>query len=59
MEKFARVAISEGIRSPNELTVTVNSELYRTLALHYNRNQQIEVSYSAPASKDKGDIWGG
>ncbi|KAL5107822.1 Homeobox protein prospero [Taenia crassiceps] len=43
MEKFARVAISEGVRSPNELTVTVNSELYRTLALHYNRNQQIEI----------------
>ncbi|CDS39505.1 prospero [Echinococcus multilocularis] len=43
MEKYARVAISEGIRSPNELTVTVNSELYRTLALHYNRNQQIEI----------------
>uniref|UniRef100_A0A5K3FDE9 Prospero domain-containing protein n=2 Tax=Mesocestoides corti TaxID=53468 RepID=A0A5K3FDE9_MESCO len=43
MEKYARVAISEGIRSPNDITVTANSELYRTLALHYNRNQQIEI----------------
>ena len=45
MEKYARMAISEGVRSPNELTVSVNSELYRALALHYNRNQQIEVSF--------------
>ncbi len=44
MEKYARVAISEGIRNANDITVTTNSELYRALALHYNRNQQIEVS---------------
>ncbi|VDM30468.1 unnamed protein product [Hydatigera taeniaeformis] len=43
MEKYARVAITEGVRNPNDLTVTTNSELYRTLALHYNRNNQIEI----------------
>lgn len=44
MEKYARVAISEGIRSACDISVTAGSELYRALALHYNRNQQIEVS---------------
>ncbi|KAL7059805.1 hypothetical protein AAHC03_012885 [Spirometra sp. Aus1] len=43
MEKYARVAISEGIRTASEITVTTGSELYRALALHYNRNQQIEI----------------
>ncbi|TNN20109.1 Homeobox protein, partial [Schistosoma japonicum] len=43
MEKYARVAISEGIRMADEIHVTVESEIYRALNLHYNRNQQLEV----------------
>lgn len=43
MEKYARTAISQGIRNPSDITVSTDSELYRNLALHYNRNQQIEV----------------
>ncbi|KAL3319661.1 hypothetical protein Ciccas_001667 [Cichlidogyrus casuarinus] len=43
MEKFARIAISEGVRHANEIHVSVDSELYRALNLHYNRNQQLEV----------------
>ncbi|TPP56665.1 PROX1 [Fasciola gigantica] len=43
MEKFARVAISEGIRSAEQIHVTTDSELYRALNLHYNRNQQLDV----------------
>jgi len=43
MEKYARQAISDGIQSVADLIITVDSELYRILVLHYNRNNQIEV----------------
>ena len=43
MEKYARQAIAEGIKTPEDLLVTIDSELYRVLNLHYNRNNQIEV----------------
>ena len=43
MEKYARQALSEGVKSAEELRVTVESELYRVLNLHYNRNNHIEV----------------
>ncbi|XP_053376320.1 prospero homeobox protein 1-like [Mercenaria mercenaria] len=43
MEKYARQAIAEGCKHSDELTVTTESELYRVLNLHYNRNNQIEV----------------
>ncbi|XP_076308524.1 homeobox protein prospero-like [Tachypleus tridentatus] len=43
MEKYSRQAISEGIESPGDLKVTNDSELIRTLNLHYNRNNHIEV----------------
>lgn len=43
MEKYARQAIAEGCKHAEELVVTVDSELYRVLNLHYNRNNQIEV----------------
>jgi len=46
MEKYARQAIAEGVKSVSELVVTVESELYRILVLHYNRNNQIEVRIS-------------
>jgi len=43
MEKYARQALSEGVKSADELHVTVENELYRVLNLHYNRNNHIEV----------------
>lgn len=43
MEKYARQAIAEGCKSIDDLVVTTESELYRVLNLHYNRNNQIEV----------------
>ena len=44
MEKYARQALSEGIKNAEDLHVSVESELYRVLNLHYNRNNHIEVS---------------
>ncbi|RUS84965.1 hypothetical protein EGW08_007276 [Elysia chlorotica] len=43
MEKYARQALAEGVKGEEELVVTVDSELFRHLNLHYNRNNQIEV----------------
>ena len=44
MEKYARQALSEGVKSDTELNVTEESELYRVINVHYNRNNHIEVS---------------
>jgi hypothetical protein len=44
MEKYARQALSEGVKSDSELHVSEDSELYRVLNVHYNRNNHIEVS---------------
>ena len=46
MEKYARQALSEGIKNSEDIHVSVDSELYRVLNLHYNRNNHIEVSIS-------------
>lgn len=43
MEKYARQALADGVKSANELVVTTDAEIYRVLILHYNRNNQIEV----------------
>ncbi|XP_003746435.1 uncharacterized protein LOC100900938 [Galendromus occidentalis] len=43
MEKYARQAISEGIRNADEIRVSHDSELLRVLNLHYNRNNHIDV----------------
>jgi hypothetical protein len=43
MEKYARQALAEGVKSAEDLVVTMDHELYRVLNLHYNRNNQIEV----------------
>ena len=43
MEKYARQAIAEGVKNAEDIVVTTDSELYRVLNLHYNRNNQIEV----------------
>ena len=44
MEKYARQALSEGVKSDSELHVTEDSELYRVINVHYNRNNHIEVN---------------
>jgi len=43
MEKYARQALAEGVKNTSDLIVSTDSELYRVLVLHYNRNNQIEV----------------
>lgn len=43
MEKYARQAISEGVKNGDDLHVSGDSEIYRVLNLHYNRNNHIEV----------------
>ncbi|XP_031348484.1 homeobox protein prospero isoform X3 [Photinus pyralis] len=43
MEKYARQAVSEGVKNADDLHVSGDSELYRVLNLHYNRNNHIEV----------------
>jgi hypothetical protein len=54
MEKYARQALSEGVKNPEELRVALDSELYRVLNLHYNRNNHIEVSrHNTQIPKDK------
>lgn len=47
MEKYARQALAEGVKVASDLIVTTDSELYRVLVLHYNRNNQLEVNTSA------------
>lgn len=46
MEKYARQSLGEGCKHHDDLNVTTDSELYRVLNLHYNRNNQIEVPES-------------
>lgn len=43
MEKYARQAVSEGVKSVEDLHVSGDCEIYRVLNLHYNRNNHIEV----------------
>ncbi|XP_039283508.1 homeobox protein prospero isoform X3 [Nilaparvata lugens] len=43
MEKYARQAVSEGVKSADDLHVSGDCEIYRVLNLHYNRNNHIEV----------------
>lgn len=43
MEKYARTAVTEGMKTYDEIHVGPDSEIYRVLNLHYNRNNHIEV----------------
>lgn len=43
MEKYARQAVSEGVKCVDDIHITLESEIYRVLNLHYNRNNHIEV----------------
>ena len=44
MEKYARQHLAEGIQHADELHVDVDSEIFRALNSHYNRNNQLEVN---------------
>ena len=48
MEKYARQTLSEGIKNPDDIHVSVDSEMYRVINLHYSRNNHIEVSVPPP-----------
>ncbi|KAM9645124.1 prospero homeobox protein 2 isoform 2-T2 [Trichechus inunguis] len=43
MEKFARQAISEGVKNPKMLVVLRDSELFRVLNMHYNKGNDFQV----------------
>ncbi|KAK7595436.1 hypothetical protein V9T40_013261 [Parthenolecanium corni] len=43
MEKYARAAIADGISNADDIHVSLDSDIYRVLNLHYNRNNHIEV----------------
>uniref|UniRef100_A0A1I7X8D2 Prospero domain-containing protein n=1 Tax=Heterorhabditis bacteriophora TaxID=37862 RepID=A0A1I7X8D2_HETBA len=43
MDKYARQALAEGISSREEIVVTMESEIFKTLNQHYNRNNHIQV----------------
>lgn len=44
MEKYAKQALAEGIRNRNDIVVTTDSEIYKQLNQHYNRNNVIQVN---------------
>lgn len=46
MEKYARAAIADGIKNADDIHVSIDSDIYRVLNLHYNRNNHIEVRYT-------------
>jgi prospero homeobox 1 len=46
MEKYARQSVSEGTKCIDDIHINGDSEIYRVLNLHYNRNNHIEVSYN-------------
>jgi hypothetical protein len=43
MEKYARQHLAEGIRNIEDIVVDCDSEIFRALNSHYNRNNQLEV----------------
>lgn len=45
MEKYARQAVAEGIRNKEDITVTNESDIFKTLNQHYNRNNHIQVNF--------------
>lgn len=45
MEKYSRQLLSEGVVNADDIHVSPDSELFRALNLHYNRNNHIEVRF--------------
>merc|ERR1712071_166803 len=43
MEKYSRQLLSEGLLNADDIHISADSELFRVLNLHYNRNNHIEV----------------
>lgn len=48
MEKYSRQLLSEGVVNADDIHVSPDSELFRALNLHYNRNNHIEVKLFDP-----------
>lgn len=46
MEKYARQFLAEGVKSCDEIHVDFDSEIFRVLNSHYNRNNQLEIPAS-------------
>ena len=57
MEKYARQHLAEGIQHADELHVDCDSEIFRTLNSHYNRNTQLEVVFILPSSYFFLNLW--
>lgn len=45
MDKYARNYLAEGIKNKEDIIVTPESEIYKNLNQHYNRNNHIQVSW--------------
>ena len=43
MEKYARQFLAEGCKHSDDIHVDFDSEIFRVLNSHYNRNNQLEV----------------
>ncbi|CAF0934729.1 unnamed protein product [Didymodactylos carnosus] len=46
IEKYARQYLAEGVENVDGLVISTDSDLYRILNLHYNRNNQLDVPNS-------------
>lgn len=57
MEKYARQAVSEGVKNSEDLHVSADSEIYRVLNLHYNRNNHIEVWGPQVRASTNHELW--
>lgn len=44
MDKYARNYLAEGIKNKDDIIVTPESEIYKSLNQHYNRNNHIQVN---------------
>ncbi|EFO15022.1 homeobox protein prospero/prox-1 [Wuchereria bancrofti] len=42
MDKYARNYLAEGIKNKDDIIVTPESEIYKSLNQHYNRNNHIQ-----------------
>ncbi|VDK76878.1 unnamed protein product [Gongylonema pulchrum] len=43
MDKYARNYLAEGVKNKEDIIVTPDSEIYKNLNQHYNRNNHIQV----------------
>lgn len=45
MDKYARNYLAEGVKNKEDIIVTPDSEIYKNLNQHYNRNNHIQASF--------------